>query len=69
MSEHVADIRWHMSGEDFKKGRYTREHSWSFDGGVTLVASSSPTIVPAPFSNPTGVDPEEAFVASISRCD
>jgi organic hydroperoxide reductase OsmC/OhrA len=68
MSEHVADIRWHMSGEDFKQGRYTREHSWSFDGGVTLVASSSPAVVPVPLSNPAGVDPEEAFVASISSC-
>jgi organic hydroperoxide reductase OsmC/OhrA len=68
MSEHVAEIRWQMSGEDFKNGRYTREHTWSFDGGATVVASSSPTIVPAPFSNAAGVDPEEAFVASISSC-
>lgn len=68
MSEHLVDLRWRMSGEDFKKGRYTREHSWSFDGGVTLLASSSPTAVPLPFSNPAGVDPEEAFVAAISSC-
>lgn len=68
MSEHVADIRWRMSGEDFKKGRYTREHTWSFDGGVTVVASSSPSVVPEPFSNAAGVDPEEAYVASISSC-
>jgi organic hydroperoxide reductase OsmC/OhrA len=68
MSEHIADVRWQMSGEDFKKGHYTREHTWSFDGGATVVASASPTIVPAPFSNAAGVDPEEAFVASISSC-
>jgi organic hydroperoxide reductase OsmC/OhrA len=68
MSEHVATIRWQMSGEDFKHGRYTREHTWSFDGGLTVVASSSPSVVPAPFSNAAGVDPEEAFVASISSC-
>jgi organic hydroperoxide reductase OsmC/OhrA len=68
MAVHEATIRWRFSGEDFKAGRYTREHTWSFDGGLTVVASSSPSVVPAPHSNPAGVDPEEAYVASISSC-
>jgi organic hydroperoxide reductase OsmC/OhrA len=68
MSEHVADVRWKLSGEDFKGGKYTREHTWSFDGGATVLASSSPAIVKVPWSNAAGVDPEEAFVASISSC-
>lgn len=68
MSEHRAVVRWTFSGEDFPKGRYSREHSWEFDGGQRVVASSSPSIVPLPFSNPAGVDPEEAFVASLSSC-
>ena len=68
MSEHKAIIDWKRSGPDFLKGRYSREHTWTFDGGVTVAASSSPTVVPVPWSNPANVDPEEAFVASISSC-
>jgi len=68
MSEHKATIRWTRSEGDFLKGRYSREHTWSFDGGVTVPASSSPAAVPKPYSNEANVDPEEAFVASIASC-
>src|SRR5215467_1632817 len=68
MSEHKAKILWTHSQGDFLKGTYSREHSWTFDGGVTVPASSSPSAVPVPFSNPANVDPEEAFVASLSSC-
>jgi organic hydroperoxide reductase OsmC/OhrA len=68
MSEHKASITWAFSGGDFLKGRYSREHTWAFDGGVKIPASPSPSVVPAPYSNPAGVDPEEAFVAAIASC-
>jgi organic hydroperoxide reductase OsmC/OhrA len=68
MSEHKAAIRWTQSGGDFLKGKFSREHTWSFDGGLTVPASSSPAAVPKPYSNESNVDPEEAFVASISSC-
>ena len=68
MSEHRAEIEWTFSTGDFMKGRYSREHTWRFDGGLTVPASPSPTVVPAPYSNPANVDPEEAFVASIASC-
>lgn len=68
MSEHKAVIRWTHSQGDFLKGTYSREHSWTFDGGVTVPASSSPAAVRIPFSNPANVDPEEAYVASLSSC-
>lgn len=68
MSEHKATIRWTRTGPDLLKGRYSRKHTWTFDGGVTVPASASPSVVPTPWSNPAGVDPEEAFVASISSC-
>src|SRR3972149_4735839 len=48
--------------------RYSREHSWSFDGGVTVPVSPSQSAVPIPWSNPANVDPEEAFVAAVSSC-
>jgi organic hydroperoxide reductase OsmC/OhrA len=68
MSEHKATISWKRTSEEFLKGRYSREHTWKFDGGVTVPASPSPSVVPAPWSNPANVDPEEAFVASVSSC-
>lgn len=54
--------------EKFTDRRYHRTHWWQFDGGATTYASSSPEIVRAPFSDPHAVDPEEAFLASISSC-
>ncbi len=67
MSTYTATIRWQRNGEVFTDNRYNRGHEWSFDGGVTLRASSSPAVVPR-YSDPSGVDPEEAFVASLSSC-
>jgi organic hydroperoxide reductase OsmC/OhrA len=70
MSSYTATIRWSREGkaEDFAKGRYSRAHEWAFDGGVTVPASPSPHIVPQPWSDLNSVDPEEAFVASLSAC-
>lgn len=68
MSEHTASIHWHRSDGDFLAGRYSRGHTWTFDGGVVVPASASPTVVPLPYADPAGVDPEEAYVASIASC-
>jgi organic hydroperoxide reductase OsmC/OhrA len=69
MATHTATIRWSASpGEDYAKGQYSRAHDWVFDGGAVVPASASPHIVPAPWSDAAGVDPEEAFVASLSSC-
>jgi organic hydroperoxide reductase OsmC/OhrA len=68
MGEYKATIRWQQSDGSFREGKYSREHTWSFDGGVTVPASSSPQVIRVPYSNPACVDPEEAFVASIASC-
>jgi organic hydroperoxide reductase OsmC/OhrA len=68
MSEHKAIISWKRTGPDFLKGKFSREHTWTFDGGITVPASASPSVVPVPWSNAAAVDPEEALVASISSC-
>ena len=62
-----ATIKWQATG-DVAKGQYSRARDWVFDGGVTVPASASPTIVPLPYSDASAVDPEEAYVASISSC-
>ncbi|HYM99000.1 MAG TPA: OsmC family protein [Aestuariivirgaceae bacterium] len=67
MGTYAATVRWSRNGEAFIDNKYSRGHEWSFDGGVTIRASSSPQVVPR-FSDPKGVDPEEAFVASLSSC-
>jgi organic hydroperoxide reductase OsmC/OhrA len=66
--EYKAVIQWKLSGPNFVKGQYSREHTWTFDGGVTVPASPAPSSVPAPWSNAANVDPEEAFVAAIASC-
>ena len=68
MSSHSATIHWSRQSGDFLRGSYSREHTWTFDGGLTIPASPSPSVVPLPYSNPANVDPEEAFVAAISSC-
>ena len=68
MSQHKAKIEWKCETPDFRLGKYTREHTWAFDGGLSVPASAAPAVVPAPYSNPANVDPEEAFVAAIASC-
>ena len=69
MSTYTATISWRRkAGERFTDGRYSRAHKWAFDGGAIVPASSSPSVVRIPFSDPAGVDPEEALVASLSSC-
>jgi len=69
MSTYTAKIIWKSdSPETFTKNRYTRGHSWEFDDGVTVPASSSPHAVRLPYSVEAAVDPEEALVAAVSSC-
>src|SRR5438046_4237485 len=64
MSEHKVTLRWERSGAEFVDQKYPRDHTWSFDGGHTMTASAAPAYL----GNPANVDPEEAFVASLSSC-
>ncbi|MFS1489322.1 MULTISPECIES: OsmC family protein [Vibrio] len=69
MSEYGAVIRWQKAEDEaFSDNQYSRGHTWEFDGGVTVPASSSPHVVPLPFSVEANVDPEEAFIAALSSC-
>ena len=67
MSRHGAEIFWQADGR-FTEGSYSRRHEMRFDGGAIVTGSSSPDVVPAPMSDPAGVDPEEALVASVASC-
>lgn len=67
MSEYKVTVHWERRDQLFTDNRYSRAHTWDFDG-VQVPASSSPHIIPLPYSNASAVDPEEAFVASLSSC-
>jgi organic hydroperoxide reductase OsmC/OhrA len=68
MGEYTARLEWQRNGAAFTDNRFSRAHRWRFDGGADVPASASPLVVPAPLSDPAGVDPEEAFVAAIASC-
>ncbi len=64
MSEHIATIEWRRETPDFAYETYNRDHDWSFDAGITVRASANPAYL----GSENCVDPEEAFVASLSSC-
>ena len=64
MSEHSATIDWNRDGRDFTYQSYDRDHTWTFAGGAVVSASAAPGFR----GNPDLIDPEEAFVASLSSC-
>ncbi|MBP6546985.1 MAG: OsmC family protein [Phenylobacterium sp.] len=68
MAKYVAEVLWTLKDdEDFLKGRYSRGHSITFDGGVELAASASPHVV-GKWAVEAAVDPEEMLVAALSNC-
>lgn len=68
MALYTADVSWKLQdGEDFAHGRYSRGHTVSFDGGVSIPASASPHVV-GRWAVAAAVDPEEMLVAALSNC-
>jgi organic hydroperoxide reductase OsmC/OhrA len=68
MHTYEATIAWQRGDQAFTDNRYSRGHTWRFDGGAEVAASSSPLSVPLPMSIAENVDPEEALVAAASSC-
>jgi organic hydroperoxide reductase OsmC/OhrA len=62
-----ATVLWRRGDQAFTDNRYSRAHVWRFDEGLEVPASSSPFVVPN-YSLAAAVDPEEAFIASLSSC-
>ena len=64
MTEYRVSVSWKRTSAGFTYEEYNREHTWSFDAGIQVRASAAPA-----FRGKTDcVDPEEAFVASLSSC-
>ena len=65
MSEHHATIRWKRESKDFTYDSYNRAHEMRFkNGDIVLPASSASAFK----GDADRVDPEEAYVASLSSC-
>jgi organic hydroperoxide reductase OsmC/OhrA len=64
MSEHKITLTWKRGDVPFEYQKYPRNHTWKFDGGHEITASAAPAYL----GDPKQVDPEEAFVASLSSC-
>ena len=68
MHQYSATVMWSEGEIPIETGKYSREHKWMFDNNITIPASSSPLLVPLPYSNENCVDPEESLIASASSC-
>ena len=69
MHTYQAQVEWQRGeSEAFVDNRYSRRHTLRFDGGAEFAGSSSPQVVPLPYSDASAVDPEETFVASLASC-
>jgi organic hydroperoxide reductase OsmC/OhrA len=65
MSEHLAGVRWKRTSADFTYDTYNRAHEVTFkNGAIVLPGSASPAFK----GDAERVDPEEAFVGSLSAC-
>lgn len=68
MAKYSTEVLWLRGEQDFLDNRYSRKHLLRFDGGLEIPGSSSPHVVPPPMSDPSALDPEEAFVSALSSC-
>jgi organic hydroperoxide reductase OsmC/OhrA len=68
VASYTATVAWKRGEDAFTDSRFSRLHTWSFDGGIEVRASASPQVVRPPLSATDAVDPEEAFVAALSSC-
>lgn len=65
---YMATVDWQRGTQSFADNKYSRAHTWQFDGGVAVAASSAPNVLPPPMSREDAVDPEEALVAAAAAC-
>lgn len=64
MSEHTIALEWHRDTEDFNYDSYSRNHVITFGDVGKVRASASPDY----HGDPHCLDPEQAFVMSLSSC-
>lgn len=68
MANYCAEVLWQRHEQMFVDQGYSRKHLLRFDGGLEIAGSSSPHVVPVPYSDPAALDPEEAFISALASC-
>ena len=68
MSLHQAKIEWRRLDADFDYKTYDRGHWLSFGDDIRIPGTATRANIPDTAPHSPGVDPEQAFVASISSC-
>ena len=68
MSLHHATIEWRRLGGDFDYQTYDRGHWLAFRDDIRVPGTAARSNIPDNAPRPPGIDPEQAFVASISSC-
>jgi len=68
VAKYNAKVTWQRGTQKFTDMKFVRDHEWAFDGGTKVKGTASPHVVPPPMTDLAAVDPEEAFVASLSSC-
>jgi organic hydroperoxide reductase OsmC/OhrA len=68
VSDHHATVEWSRGGQDFAYETYSRHHTVRFEGGISVPGNAAPANIPKTVPPAAGVDPEQAFVASLSSC-
>ena len=64
MSDYSVKLSWKRNTPEFIYKEYSRDHTLDFGNGNVINASSSPEY----FGNAEFIDPEQAFIASLTSC-
>jgi organic hydroperoxide reductase OsmC/OhrA len=68
MSIHEAIIEWRRLTPDFEYATYDRGHWLEFGENIRMPGTAARANIPPTAPVAAGVDPEQAFVASLSSC-
>ena len=68
MADFHAKIEWLRGGAEFSYEKYNRLHTWRFEDGIEVPGRAAPGNIPKSAPLGPGIDPEQAFVASLSAC-
>ena len=69
MAKYQAKVTWQRGTQKFTDMKFSRDHEWAFDDGIKVKGSCLAACRAAANDRARGtVDPEEAFVASLSSC-
>ena len=64
MSEHTAFIEWHFKPHTSQELTYSRDHTVTFENGISVLNSAAPAFL----GNPEATNPETLLLGSLASC-